>query len=407
MIKRGVTILTKSVALIACAGILLHGMHIVLAQTAELDQIEKEIKQRESQISDINKRMDEYKGKINQYSSEAASLSNDLAMIENQAALIELDMEVTALEIENKKAEIERLKEEIAVQEERLNDQKFMLKEMIFSIHKKDSIDIIKVLFGGEDFHEIFSQVNQLQSVNEDLKNTLEITKHTKDTLERAEEKQKNQLSDLLDLQNNLEDQIIKLEAQQIAKEQLVLQTQQSEAEYRILMSQLRQEQQNVTNQVSALQRQMEQKLAEARGDDPATPAAPTTFIWPVNRGRITAIFHDPTYPFRHLFEHSGIDIAVVTGTPVKAAAPGIVAWARYGNSYGNYVMIIHDNGLATLYAHMSRLDVKANQVVTQGQVIGLSGNTGLSTGPHLHFEARLNGVPTNPANYVQGKLPR
>jgi len=98
---------------------------------------------------------------------------------------------------------------------------------------------------------------------------------------------------------------------------------------------------------------------------------------------------------------HSGMDLAVPTGTAIRAALPGTVTAARYHYSYGYYVMIDHGNGLATLYAHNSQLLVRAGQTVEAGDVVSLSGSTGRVTGPHLHFEVRLNGERTNPRSYL------
>ncbi|NBI65986.1 M23 family peptidase [Pseudoflavonifractor sp. 60] len=98
---------------------------------------------------------------------------------------------------------------------------------------------------------------------------------------------------------------------------------------------------------------------------------------------------------------HNGMDLAVPTGTPVRAALAGKVTAAKYDSSYGSYVMIDHGNGLATLYAHNSKLVVKVGQTVQAGDVVSLSGSTGRSTGPHLHFEVRINGERTNPRSYL------
>ena len=98
---------------------------------------------------------------------------------------------------------------------------------------------------------------------------------------------------------------------------------------------------------------------------------------------------------------HTGMDLAVPMGTPVRAALPGTVRVATYDSSYGYYVTIGHENGLITLYAHNSRLLVSPGQVVQAGDVISLSGSTGRSTGPHLHFEVRINGQRTNPRYYL------
>lgn len=102
---------------------------------------------------------------------------------------------------------------------------------------------------------------------------------------------------------------------------------------------------------------------------------------------------------------HQGLDFAAPTGTPVVASAGGKVIQAGWGGGYGNVVKIEHRNGLVTRYAHLSRIDVKNGQAVNQGQRIGAVGSTGLSTGPHLHYEVWLNGKPVNPAQarYLSG----
>ena len=98
---------------------------------------------------------------------------------------------------------------------------------------------------------------------------------------------------------------------------------------------------------------------------------------------------------------HTGMDLGVPTGTPIRAALPGTVRVAQYDSSYGYYVTIGHENGLLTLYGHNSRLLVRPGQQVEAGDVISLSGATGRVTGPHLHFEVRVNGQRTNPRYYL------
>ena len=98
---------------------------------------------------------------------------------------------------------------------------------------------------------------------------------------------------------------------------------------------------------------------------------------------------------------HSGMDLAVPTGTSVRAALPGTVTVSQYSSSYGYYVMIDHGGGLSTLYAHNSKLLVSVGQTVSAGDVVSLSGSTGRSTGPHLHFEVRVNGERTDPRSYL------
>jgi murein DD-endopeptidase MepM/ murein hydrolase activator NlpD len=117
--------------------------------------------------------------------------------------------------------------------------------------------------------------------------------------------------------------------------------------------------------------------------------------IWPV-RGPITSPFG-----MRWGRLHSGIDIGVPTGTPVKAADSGRVAISGWVGGYGNYICIAHTRALTTCYAHNSRLEVRRGEGVRQGRVIARSGSTGNSTGPHLHFETRVNGKPVDPRRYL------
>jgi murein DD-endopeptidase MepM/ murein hydrolase activator NlpD len=125
-----------------------------------------------------------------------------------------------------------------------------------------------------------------------------------------------------------------------------------------------------------------------------ATPSA-AGLIWPV-QGPITSPFGPRWGGF-----HPGIDIGVPEGTPIHAAAAGTVIYCGWESGYGNLVVIDHHNGLATAYGHQSRIEVSCNESVEQGQVIGLSGCTGFCTGPHLHFEVRVNGSPVDPIGYL------
>lgn len=124
-------------------------------------------------------------------------------------------------------------------------------------------------------------------------------------------------------------------------------------------------------------------------------------FVWPL-RGRISSPFGWRTHPIlreRHL--HTGLDIAVPEGTPIHAAAAGRVSQVGWSGDYGILIVVDHQGGYSTYYAHLSRTRVEVGQYVEQGQALGLSGNTGLSTGPHLHFEIREGAVPVDPLIYL------
>lgn len=128
-------------------------------------------------------------------------------------------------------------------------------------------------------------------------------------------------------------------------------------------------------------------------------------FIWPVTGGRISSPFGWRIHPiFRDRRFHSGIDIAISTGTPVKAVADGYVLMAGWINGYGNTVILDHGGGLSTLYGHNSSLSTSAGKAVLQGDIICRVGSTGFATGPHLHFEVRQDGTPQNPMNMLPAR---
>jgi murein DD-endopeptidase MepM/ murein hydrolase activator NlpD len=126
------------------------------------------------------------------------------------------------------------------------------------------------------------------------------------------------------------------------------------------------------------------------------------------NRSPINAAYNSSSYGWRidpfngNKAFHEGLDFTANTGTPNRAAADGIVSEATHTHDYGNLVKIQHGSGLETLYAHASKLLVKAGERVVKGQVVAEVGSTGRSTGPHLHYEIRLNGESLDPRKYLQ-----
>jgi murein DD-endopeptidase MepM/ murein hydrolase activator NlpD len=135
--------------------------------------------------------------------------------------------------------------------------------------------------------------------------------------------------------------------------------------------------------------------------EDKRSLYASTPSIWPV-RGWVTSRFGNRISPFAGTIQfHEGIDIAAEVGTPVVAPADGVVIKAGFEAGYGNVVELSHGYGLKTVFGHNSRLNVKPGQHVKRGDIISYSGNTGASTGPHLHYEVRVNGLPVNPIRYL------
>lgn len=370
---------------------------------ADFSFINEEISEKKAHIDQINRKIDQYKDAIEQKQSEAATLGGEVSLLENRIAKSELEIEATQELIDTTDQELRLIGEKIAEVEATQTRQREILKGIIQEINIKDSQSLIEMLFGNETFSEMFDELQYLEMVNADLRDALLHAKRTEASLVALRGEQEAKRASLTDLEAQLKRTLVLLEDERSAKEVLMQKTQASEAQFAALLYELRQEQQHINNQIAGLQAKLEQRLHDndLAGDSSA-------LSWPVipTRG-ISATYHDPTYPYRHLFEHSGIDIPASVGTPVTSAAPGYVAWTREGRSYGYYVMVVHTDGIATLYAHLSQILVQTDQFVARGEAIGLSGGrpgmagAGLSTGPHLHFEVRKDGIPTNPQDYL------
>lgn len=392
---------TILLAIATIAGFGLH--HSVFAQSdSDLSQLQQSISEKKAAIDSLNSQLDSYKVKIRDLASKGASLQNDIALLENEIAMSELDIASTQNQIDQETLELRIIDGQIDDVEKQLSDRRAMLSDLLFAMNKTDGQGVLDVVLNIGSVNDVFDAAQQLASVNETMKSALEATKLTRADLAARQADHEYKMTTLAESQHDLEKKTEELSMRKGAKVVLASATNESENEYRTLMSDLRAEQQSITRDVESLQGTLEDRLRDSDG----TVAGETIITWPVH-GIITTLFHDPTYPFRNLFEHSGLDIAVPQGTAIEAAAPGIVARVYKGQQYGYYVMIVHANGLATLYAHMSRIDVVQDQYVSRGDVIGLSGGrpgtlgAGFSTGPHVHFEVRLDGIPTNPLNYM------
>ena len=148
-------------------------------------------------------------------------------------------------------------------------------------------------------------------------------------------------------------------------------------------------------NALSAASANVSSTITSQSSAPASAPPPSSGLIWPVS-GPITSPFG-----MRWGSLHPGLDIGVGMGTPIRAAASGRVIVAAYSGGYGNLIVVDHGNGLATAYAHQSSMAASVGQQVAQGQVIGYVGSTGFSTGPHLHFEVRVNGSPVDPMGYL------
>ena len=173
------------------------------------------------------------------------------------------------------------------------------------------------------------------------------------------------------------------------------------EAHEKALLDELRSKVKQYEAQIAALKKESDAIAALLRARQSARARAPGALGRPVG-GPITSGFGSRRHPILGTVRnHTGVDFGSPSGTPIKSAAAGVVLSAGERSGYGNTVIVDHGGTLATLYAHQSRIAVKDGQTVSRGQTIGYVGSTGFSTGPHLHFEVRMNGNPVDPMRYL------
>ncbi|OGL71124.1 hypothetical protein A3C17_01270 [Candidatus Uhrbacteria bacterium RIFCSPHIGHO2_02_FULL_53_13] len=367
------------------------------------NDLSRSIENKEAEIEGVQRKIKDYESKIQQYEAQEQSLSSELAILENRAKRTELNIQENELAISKSELEIRETQARIHETESQIEMQKTLIADVLHELHIADDDSPIELIFGNDQFSDFFDQIQYLELLQSDLQTSIQNVQALQSSLVGSREQEEQHKERLLSIRKTLEDARVRLEAEQRAKDVLLAHTERNEAQFRVLLSELRAEQQFINAEIFRLQDQLSKQLQE----NDQVAGGPTIMSWPVSNPTLTARFHDPTYPYRHLFEHSGLDMAVPQKSPVRAAAPGYVAWTRTGRSYGNYIMVIHTNGIATLYAHLSGFNVTADQFVERGETIGFSGGmpgtpgAGLSTGPHLHFEVRENGIPVNPENYL------
>ncbi len=252
------------------------------------------------------------------------------------------------------------------------------------------------LLLSSRDLNEFFDRRHQLHLLIEAdraLISQMQETTRQIDQQRIALERQRNEIALII---QELAAQRNQLQEQAVAHEQMIGRITGQRSAYEAAQQRLEADTQRLTGLIQQL---IAQQTQSSGGGDPAQGTG--RLVRPVG-GPVTSGFGwriHPVYGTRRL--HAGIDFGVATGTPVQAADTGTVIFAGWYGGYGNTVIINHGGGITTLYAHNSRLSVGQGQQVQRGQVVAGSGSTGLSTGPHVHFEVRVNGQPVDPARYL------
>jgi murein DD-endopeptidase MepM/ murein hydrolase activator NlpD len=372
----------------------------------EVKQLNLEIKKNKEKMEDVADQKEKYAKNIKDKQGEAKNLKNQLAILDNRIAKAELDIEEVKNQISEVSLEIRRTEVEIQGKENDIDKEKKNIANVLKLLYREGDASTLEILLMNDSLAEFLNRAKYLEDVNKEMGEALENLKQYKNDLEKSKADLEGKKEELANLKNDLEQSRLAFEQERLNKEMLLEETKNSEKEYQSLLAQAEKQELDAQTDIAQLEKAMRLKLESLEKEK--LEFNDDGFIWPVPKNLVTTYFHDPDYPFRYLFEHPAVDIRAKQGTAIKAPASGYVARVKFaGRSYA-YIMIIHGDGISTVYGHISKPLVSEDDYVVQGQTIALSGGMpgtngagSLTTGPHLHFEVRQDGVPVDPLEYL------
>ena len=319
---------------------------------------------------------------------------NKLYKSQGSLEVTKKELQITTQNLEDTKRKLSRLQYSLDEANAKYAKNQAEMGKRLREIYKGERISFLNVVFMAENVTVLFDKIYYQQLLAKKDADQLETLKKQVDELSeytrQIEEQKQSVLYSMARIQNK-KDKI----AQDIYTSQY-------------LIKKLQTDRKTYEQAEKELARQSDKLKKMLRSDAKTAQKFTTTsdFIMPV-RGSITSPFGWRTHPiFKSRKFHSGVDIAAGMGTPVKCSNSGVVVYSGWYGGYGKVVIVSHGNykgkPTSTLYAHLSRYNVNKGAKVTKGQVVGHVGSTGYSTGPHLHFEVRVDGSPTNPLNYAK-----
>ena len=378
------------------------------------DQITDKISTDQQQRKNVGGLIDQLNTQIADLSNQEAQLRLQIQVLDDQIAQQQKRIADQQTHLDQIAADLVAAQQHLAGARARLGHDKDALARQIVAIYKLGDDSAINELLSADNFNQFWQHLISLRRVagaTNDVVTTVQSeARAVQDDIDRINAEQAEQKRVLADMETERARLLAEQQKRQVLKQQLD-QTIASDNQQRALAEQSARE---LDSQIASLKAQEAAIQAEIAAEEAAARARGNIvgggsgqFAWP-EQGPISQYFgctsypaepYDPNCPTRHF--HTGIDIADAWGTPIGAGATGVayIFYSSYG--YGNHVIIDHGNGYVTVYGHMSRFAVSNGQVVVRGQLIGDEGSTGNSSGPHLHFEIRLNGTPVNPLRYL------
>jgi murein DD-endopeptidase MepM/ murein hydrolase activator NlpD len=332
----------------------------------------------QSELSTSLQQIQELGDKITEYENQYNDLKNQVAEMEANIAVIDADINKVQAEYDRKEN---------------------LLKKRMVALYKAGDATYLDVLLSSSSIVDFLSKYYMLEKIidyDTDLMKELEVEKNSIENKKQEQEKKK---ADLKVAKAKAGQMQILMENNKMLQENYSAKLTTEEATLNEQILQYKQEQEEIERQIQA---------AINWSGDLAIQYKGGVMIWPVgvNGTYITSPFGNRLHPIQGVYKyHSGIDIGNAGyGAPVLAAADGVVTYAGVMSGYGNCVMINHGSGIVTLYGHGQTIYATLGQTVKQGDVIMAVGSTGNSTGPHLHFEVRKDGVATSPIPFLKGE---
>ena len=357
----------------------------------ELTDLQKQQEELQNQIEQSNDELNEVQSQLSENLKQIEKLDEKIS--DSEQKMEELNSEISTLQ-----RTIDDIKAQLEVAEKKYEEQKNIMEKRLIAIYESGETKYIDVLLKSKDISEFLSNyylINEITSVDKELLNEVESQKKTIDLAKQKLEKEQEKLT--TDLQNQTKTSTV-LENTKTLREKYISRLSDEEKAKQAQIDEMTKQYDEVNKQILELAKQ---------GLD--TEYIGGVLAWPVpGYTKISSNYGMRVHPITGQYKlHTGVDISAPMGANFVAANDGIVTKAGYNTAYGNMVIIDHGGGISTLYAHGSEILVTVGQTVKRNDPILKVGSTGYSTGPHAHFEVRINGVVTNPIEYItNGVIP-
>jgi len=361
-------------------------------QGATVDEIRRNIEEKNSQIQNLNKEIKELDTKIQSTTREGQSLKGAISTLDSSKNKITKEIDVTVNKVDTTNLTIEKIGIEISEKEKKIQRARAALADSLRNLKQAEDTSFVESVFKFKNISELWNQIESFNQYNVSLRDNMSSVETLKVQLSEKKTETESEKQNLIDLKIQLEDQKKIVDINKNEKAKLLTETQNKEAVFKKQLTEKVRLSEAFLKEITNFEAQL--RFIIDPGSYPTSGRG--ILAWPLENIIITQEFGDTAFSRTTSAYngkgHNGVDFGASRGTKIMSAQSGVVAGA--GNtdavpgcySYGKWILIQHDNGLSTLYAHLDLIKVTQSQRVSIGETIGYSGNTGYSTGPHLHF---------------------